>query len=159
LSVYGDRSEHQANQGDIFEDAQLEGSWRHSATVMVISHDCDCDKYLKPQTPLSETAKDEWRVTVAEVQPLSDIHPNRRGPAQRDAMPRYFPLAAEGPLPEVVVDLWTEQPIRFGALLQCKRVASLSPESRVALWQKIVRLRLGKDFRAILEGEVPPDAA
>ncbi len=126
---------------------------------MLISHDCDCDKYLKPKTPLSETELHEWRVTVAEVQLLSALHVNRRAPAEKDEMPRFLPLVAEGGFPAQVVDLWTEQPIRFSELLKCKRIASLSPESRIALWWKIIRLRLGKDFNAIIKGKVPPDAA
>jgi hypothetical protein len=159
LAVYGDRSEHEANQGDIFEDVQLEGPWKHEAMVMLISHDCDCDKYLKPKVPLTESERDAWRVTIAEVQLLGDLHTNRRVPAEKNEMPRYLPLPAEGEHPAMVVDLWTEQPLRFLDLLKCKRKASLSPEWREQLWWKIVRLRLGKDFRAILEGKVPPDAA
>lgn len=159
MAVYGDRSEHEANQGDIFEGVRLEGPWRRTAKVMLISHDCDCDKYLDPKTPLTETQRDKFHVTVAEVQLLADLHKNRRAPAEKDAMPRYLPLPADGGLPAMVVDLWTEQPIRFGELLKCKRIASLSPEWRERLWWKIVRLRLGQHFREILEGKVPPDAA
>jgi hypothetical protein len=159
LPVYGDRSKYAANQGDLFEKAQLEGPWHHEATVTLISHDCDCDKYLDPKTPITETERHNWRVTIAEVQLVADLHPNRKAPAREDKMPRYFPLPTEGELPEMVVDLWTEQPIRFGKLLECKRIASLSAEWRVKLWWKIIRLRLGKDFRAILEGKVPDDAA
>lgn len=74
-------------------------------------------------------------------------------------MPRYLPLPAEGDHPERVVDLWTEQPIRFETLLTCTRIASLSPEWRLKLWWKIIRLRLGMHYREIVEGKVPPDAA
>jgi hypothetical protein len=159
LPVYGDRSKYAANQGDIFEDVQLEGPWTHKARVMLISHDCDCDKFLDPKTPLSENERHAWRVTVAEVQLVSDLHANRRVPAQKDQMPRFLPLPAEGALPDMVVDLWTEQPIRFETLLKCNRVASLSKEWREKLWWKIIRLRLGEHFRDIIKGKVPADAA
>lgn len=61
MAVYQDRSEYKANQGDLFEDVPLECEWpvAEKSTVMVISHDCECDKYLKPNTPLTETQKYE----------------------------------------------------------------------------------------------------
>jgi len=159
VAVYGDRAKYEANQGDLFRRAPLEGPWVKRATVMLISHDCDCDKYIKPNTPLTEDEKEQWRVTVAEAHPISLLPASRAKAAREDKMARYFFLPSEGELQDTVVDLWTMQPIRFRSLLECKRVASLSPEWREKLWWKIIRLRLGEHFKAILEGKVPDDAA
>jgi hypothetical protein len=154
LAVYGDRSDHEANQGDIFRDVPLECSLAKASDVMVISHDCDCDKYLSPKTPLIETAKYEFRVTVAMVHPLSQLSGGRPKAVREDKMPRYLLLPAEGQCDKLVVDLWTEQPIRMCNLLKCSRRTSLSDEWRLKLWWKIIRLRLGSDYRAILTGEL-----
>ncbi len=159
LAVYSDRSQDEANQGDLFEGAQLECSFGGVATVMVISHDCDCDKFLKPNTPLTETERYEWRVTVALVHPLKELVASRIKAVREDKMARYLLLPAEDGLDDLVADLWTEQPIRMTALLDCKRRASLSDEWRTKLWWKIIRLRLGAEFKQILEGKPIIDAA
>ncbi len=127
--------------------------------VMVISHDCDCDKYLKPNTPLTEQERYEWRVTVAIVHPISQLRGGRKKAAKEDKMARYLVLAAEDQLEELVVDLWTVQPIRMMKLLECERIASLSDDSRNSLWWKIIRLRLGADYKRVLQGESLNDAA
>ena len=155
MAVYADRSEHEANQGDLFEKAPLECPFPPplaTPTVMVISHDCDCDKYLKPNTPLTESERHEWRVTVAIVHPISLLSGGRPKAVRQDEMPRYLLLPEEGASKEMVVDLWTVQPIRMAALLACERCASLSDEWRTRLWWKIIRLRLGANYKEILEG-------
>lgn len=159
MAVYADRSEHEANQGDLFEEATLECSLGTTATVMVISHDCDCDKYLKPNTPLTESERYEWRVTVAMVHPISQLSGGRPKAAREDKMSRYLVLPAEGNFEELVVDLWSEQPIRMTSLLEHVRLASLSDEWRTKLWWKIIRLRLGAEYKQILEGKYLIDAA
>lgn len=130
----------------------LESGLLKVAMVMLISHDCDCDKYLKPNTPLTERERYEWRVTVAIVHPLEQLTGGRRRATREDKMPRYLMLPAEDGLVDLVVDLWSVQPVRMAKLLDCKRRASLSDEWRTKLWWKIIRLRLGANFRAILEG-------
>jgi hypothetical protein len=159
VPVYGERPE-AINQGDIFEQVPFlappagDASWG-----MVISHDCDIDKFLHPNRPLSPTARASWRITVAVVHPVDDLGGGRPGDVRADRMPRYFFLEAEGELPDLCADLWTEQPVRAEQLVRCPRIASLSPETRVRLWWKIIRLRLGQHYRSILEGNVPADAA
>lgn len=156
MAVYQDRSEHDANQGDLFEDVPLECAWPavEKSTVMVISHDCECDKYLKPNTPLTETQKYQWRTTVALVHSISQLTGGRPNAVRKDAMSRYLLLPDENGVGELVVDLWTIQPVRTGALLECSRLASLSDEWRNRLWWKIIRLRLGEEYRQILEGHL-----
>jgi hypothetical protein len=153
VAVYQDRSEHKVNQGDLFGEVPLECTWPavETATVMVISHDCECDKYLKPNTPLTETQKYEWRCTVAAVHSINLLTKGRPKAVRRDAMSRYLLLPDEEGRGELVVDLWTIQPVRMGTLLECKRLASLSDEWRNMLWWKIIRLRLGEKYRQILE--------
>jgi hypothetical protein len=107
---------------------------------------------------LTEAERYAWCVTVAIVHPIEELNPSRRKAAQEDAMPRYLVLPAEGEFGELVVDLWTEQPVRMMALLECARQASLSDESRTRLWWKIIRLRLGREYREILKGEFPVNA-
>jgi hypothetical protein len=160
LAVYGDRSQYDANQGDIFADVLLSVPMSDpSSDVMLISHDCDCDKYLRPSTPLTEPQQEAWCVTVAIVHPIELLTGGRPRAVRDDAMARYLHLPAEGEFEELVVDLWTEQPVRMVELLACERMASLSPEWRERLWWKIIRLRLGKSYRDILEGNVPDDEA
>lgn len=153
MAVYADRSEHKANQGDLFEKVTLDCPLPSidSPTVMVISHDCDCDKYLEPNTPLTEIAKYEWRVTVAVAHPIEMLSGGRPKAVRENAMPRYLLLPDEDGLGDLVVDLWTVQPVRMAALLACTRIASLSDEWRLKLWWKIIRLRLGEHYRQILE--------
>jgi len=162
MAVYADRSQYPVNQGDIFRAVPFpvgRAQERPPLAGMVVSHDCDCDKFLNPSTPLPDEEKAAWRVTVAWVHPLSDLAPDRQKLVREDRMPRYVHLPSEGKIPELVVDLSYEQPVRMVDLLACKRIASLSPKARNTLWWKIVRLRLGRHFQAILRGEVPDDAA
>jgi hypothetical protein len=159
LPVYADRPD-PINQGDIFERVPfLDPPAGEAAWGMVISHDCDVDKFVKPDRPLTPIAHESWRITMAVVHPVDDLGRNRAGNVRADRMPRYFFLPAEGELPDLCADLWTEQPIRARELLECPRIASLSPDTRERLWWKMIRLRLGQHFRSILEGNVPPDAA
>lgn len=159
MPVYQDRPD-PINQGDIFDGVPFldppsgEMSWG-----MVISHDCDADKFLQPARPLTQTAFESWRLTVAVVHPVDELGGGRAGDVRADRMPRYFYLEAERDLPELCADLWTVQPVRAAELVECDRVASLSPASRERLWWKIIRLRLGRHYRSILQGDVPADAA
>jgi hypothetical protein len=160
VSVYTDRSENGLNQGDIFADVPFEqGPITGLQLGMVVSHDCDCDKFLKPSTSLSDEERDRWTITLAVVHPVDLLTEGRPKAVRADEMPRYLYLQAEDDHPEMCVDLWTEQPVRALTVLDCELVASLSTETRNQLWWKIIRLRLGKHFRSILQGEIPPDAA
>ena len=49
-------------------------------------------------------------------------------------------------LPELVADLWLEQPVPMERVLACERRASLSDEWRSRLWVQIIRLRTGRDL-------------
>jgi hypothetical protein len=159
LPVYGERPD-PINQGDIFRQVPfLDPPAGGASWGMVISHDCDVDKFLKPAKPLSTTARASWRITMAVVHPVDDLADDRAGHVRADRMPRYFFLQAEGDLPDLCADLWTEQSVRAEQLVGCPRVACLSPETRERLWWKMIRLRLGEHFKSILEGNVPPDAA
>jgi hypothetical protein len=160
VPVYSDRSENDVNQGDLFEDVPFPVPLIDAPLIgMVISHDCECDKFLKPRTPLTPEAREAWRITLACAHPLDMLPGGTAKAARDDATPRYLHLPAEDDVPELVVDLWTEQPVRMLELLDCDRSASLSTEYRNRLWWKIIRLRLGEHYRSILEGNIPPDAA
>jgi hypothetical protein len=160
LPVYEERPA-PVNQGDIFEDVPFlePGAAGAFTWGMVISHDCEVDKFRVPARPLTPEASEAWRFTMAVVHPIEDLNDDRARAVRANRMPRYLYLAAEGDLPELCVDLWTEQPVSAAAVMDCSRIACLSPESRVGLWWKIIRLRLGMEYKSILRGEVPPDAA
>jgi hypothetical protein len=104
---------------------------------------------------LTDVERENFRITVAHVHPIDELTGGRPRAVRSDSMPRYLHLPAEDAMPELVADLWLEQPVRVVDLLQCSRVASLSPEWRYRLWWKIIRLRLGQDYRRILQGENP----
>jgi hypothetical protein len=159
VSVYRER-EYEVNQGDLFAEVPFPVEMPGGPYMgMVISHDCDVDKFLRPDRPLSEPVRQAFRVTMAIAHPVDDLAGGRANHVRDDKMPRYFYLPAEGEFPDLCVDLWTEQPVRMLEVLACERVASLSTESKERLWWKIIRLRLGRHFQSILQGEIPPDAA
>jgi hypothetical protein len=159
VPVYAGRPD-PVNQGDIILDVPFpvppaEGP----AMGMVISNDCDVDKFLKPARPLSQQAHEAFSITMAVVHPLADLSEGRQHHVREDEMPRYLYLPAEEDLGELCVDLWTEQPVHMVDVVNLDVLASLSPEYRANLWWKIIRLRLGQHYRSILQGDVPPDAA
>jgi hypothetical protein len=153
VAVYADRTEDDANQGDIFADVPFTFLPLHeeprALLGLVISHDCDCDKFLKPKTPIPEEQRPVWPVTMAPVHSIDELTDGRRKAVRENAMPRYFHLPAGGALPELVADLWLEQPVVFELVLQKERRASLSDEWRSRLWAQIIRLRTGRDVKAI----------
>lgn len=162
MAVFAERSA-PVNQGDIFLGIPFQIDPPGPGCMgMVISHDCEVDKFMAPARPLTDTAREAWTFTVALVHPVDELGASRAGSVRADAMPRYFYLEADPDrpdLPELCVDLWTEQPVRALELVECERIASLSPASRLALWWKIIRLRLGEHYKSILTGDVPDDAA
>jgi hypothetical protein len=147
VAVYGDRSDHAANQGDIFEGVSFNG---FTMDGMVTSHDCVCDKYLAPRTPLSPDAAALFTVSVAPVHPVEQLTGDRRAAVRANNMPRYFYLPEEDERPELVADLYLEQPVVFAAILECERLTSLSAEWLARLWQHFLRLRLGEDYMTFL---------
>jgi hypothetical protein len=152
VPVYADRSTDDANQGDIFTDVSFAAYPRPDGDPslgMVISHDCDCDKFLKPKTPIPEEQRSIWPITIAPVHPIEELTGGRIKAARERAMPRYFHVPAEDGLPELVADLWLEQPVPIERVLVSDRQASLSDEWRGRLWTQIIRLRTGRDIQAI----------
>jgi hypothetical protein len=110
VAVYGDRSEYHANQGDVFVGVSFDGFVMDG---MVTSHDCVCDKFLNPRTPLSDEAAAAFRISVAPVHSIDELTGDRRAAVRADNMPRYFYLPEEDERPESVVDLYLEQPVIF----------------------------------------------
>jgi hypothetical protein len=147
VPVYDDRSDHDANQGDIFVDVPFTAySPGDAAWGMIVSHDCDCDKFLKPKTSIPDEQLPLWPITVAPVHPIELLTGGRVKAVRDGAMPRYFHLPEENGLPELVADLWLEQPVPMQQVLECDRQASLSDEWRTRLWTQIIRLRTGRDL-------------
>jgi hypothetical protein len=146
VPAYADRSEHQANQGDIFASVPFTVCPRSAAWGMIVSHDCDCDKFLQPRTPIPDDQRPVWPITMAPVHPIEELTGGRIRAVRDGAMPRYFHLPDENGLPELVADLWLEQPVAIEQVLACERCASLSDEWRARLWTQIIRLRTGRDL-------------
>ena len=113
---------------------------------MIAAHDCVCDKFLDPRTPLPDEVRQVWTITMAPVHPLADLTGDRVAAVRADRMPRYFYLPAEGDRPELVADLYLEQPVRFLRVLEGDRLTSLSAEWIARLWTQFMRLRLGEDY-------------
>lgn len=134
MPVYADRSSDAANQGDIFEDVPFATVPDGAAWGMIVSHDCDCDKFLKPKTPIPDDQRPVWPITMAPVHPIEQLTGGRIKAVRNREMPRYFHLPAEAGLPELVADLWLEQPVPMEQVLRCERHASLSDEWRSHLW-------------------------
>jgi hypothetical protein len=150
VPAYEDRSSDDANQGDIFVDVPFTIRPEGSAWGMIVSHDCDCDKFLKPKTPIPEEQRPVWPVTMAPVHPIDQLTGGRIKAVRDGAMPRFFHLPEEAGLPELVADLWLEQPVAMEQVLACERSTSLSDEWRSRLWAQIIRLRTGRDLAKAL---------
>jgi hypothetical protein len=148
VAVYGDRSEYAANQGDVFEAVEFNG---FTMDGMITAHDCVCDKYLNPRTPLDEEAAARFTISVAPVHAVDALTGDRRAAVRSNNMPRYFYLPEEDGRPELVADLYLEQPVVFAAVLEQPRLASLSPEWLGRLWQQFLRLRLGENYMEFLK--------
>lgn len=163
MTVYQDRSEDDANQGDIFSGVRFAVLPRPSENEgmlgMIVSHDCDCDKFLKPKTPIPEDQRSIWPITMAPVHPIGLLTGGRIKAVRERQMPRYFHLPEEDDLPELVADLWLEQPVFFERVLEEERCASLSDAWRARLHQQIIRLRTGRDVRAIVRALDEAEAA
>jgi hypothetical protein len=154
VAVYCDRSSDDANQGDIFEDvpfAVFPRSDGQSSLGMIISHDCDCDKFLKPKTPIPEQDRTTWPITMAPVHVIDELTGGRAKAVRDGDMRRYFHLPAESDLDELVVDLWLLQPVPMEQIMLCVRRASLSDEWRPRLWAQIIRLWTGRSIEAIAQ--------
>ena len=154
MPVYEDRSSDEANQGDIFADVPFVAYPRPDGDAslgIVISHDCDCDKFLKPKTPIPEEQRSIWPITMAPVHPIDELTGGRMKAARERAMPRYFHLPAEDDFPELVADLWLEQPVPIERVIASERRASLSDEWRGRLWTQLIRLRTDRDIQAIVQ--------
>jgi len=153
VPVYEDRSEDDANQGDVFADVPFGLYPRPDGDAslgMIISHDCDCDKFLKPKTPIPEDQLPLWPITLAPVHPIEELTASRIKAVRDGKMPRYFHLPENGELPELVADLWLEQPVPMQQVLACERQASLSDEWRGRLWAQVIRLRTGRDLSSAI---------
>jgi hypothetical protein len=151
VAAYTERPDDQANQGDIFVDVPfavppLEGV---AAYGMIVSHDCDCDKFLKPKSPIPDEQVEVWPITMAPVHPIAFLTGGRQKAVRENRMPRYFHLPADDEMAELVADLWLEQPVPIHTVLQCKRASSLSDEWRGKLQAQIVRLRTGVDVSTL----------
>lgn len=144
--VYADRSGDAANQGDVFDGLSFGG---RTMDGMITAHDCVLDKYLVPNR-ITQAEAQHFMVSVAPVHPLDLLTGDRPANARAGRMPRYFYLPAEGERGELVVDLWLEQPMRFADILSRQRVTSLSDQWLGRLWQQLIRLKLGEDYKAIL---------
>lgn len=155
MAVYQTRDQ-QLNQGDIFEDVPLltvDGADRPPkiARGMVVSHDCDCDKYFNEVQRGRATGPELWPATVAPVYDLTELRGGQSGDARAGRIKRFFYIAPEGNFGEMVADLWFEQPVSIAQLIELPRVASLSDDWLKRLHIQIWELRTRKPLPGVLE--------
>lgn len=158
MAVYQAR-EYPLNQGDLFGEVPLlsvDGSKRPDkvARAMVVSHDCDCDKYFSEIERGRAREPDLWPVTVAPVYELSDLRGGQGGDARAGRIKRFFYIAPEGDHGEMVADLWFEQPVSITQLLALPKIASLSDEWLKRLHIQIWELRTRRLLPALEPAEV-----
>lgn len=151
MAVYKDRSADDVNQGDIFDGVSFTAITSITMMGMVVSHDCDCDKFLKPKNPIPDEQRPLFPITVAPVHLISQLPPEWASLVRESRMPRYLHLPAEGEFEELVVDLWHEQPVPIVTVLEQTRLASLSDEWRSRLWTQIIRLRTRRNLRELAQ--------
>ena len=148
VAVYVERPE-DASQGDVFAAVPFAGAGTSEGfrmDGMITAHHCVCDKFFR----LSGDEAERFVVAVAPVHSFDELTGGRRPAAREGHMPRYFYLPAEASRPELVVDLYLEQPVRMVDLLVCDRLSSLSAEWLGRLWQQFLRLRLREDYMAFI---------
>jgi hypothetical protein len=156
VAVYQERPD-ALNQGDLIQEVPFTIPLGNERSVkvmlgLVLQHDCDCDKFLKPRTPIPEEQQPAWAITVAPAHPISDLTGGRPKAVREGNMSRYFWLPAEGDVDELVADLWLEQPIPIVQLLERRRVASLSDDWRLRLWAQVFDLRTRLDPADVFAG-------
>ena len=149
MAVYANRDEHRANQGDVFADVPFMGD--RVLAGMITSHDCVCDKYLDENTSLAREQLEVFVVSVAPVHGIDLLSGSWQAAVRADKMPRYFHLPAEAGIPELVADLYHEQPVRFAAVLEGARLSSLSQEALGRLYEQFMRLRFGREYMRFCE--------
>lgn len=145
MPVYEDRDE-PVNQGDIFEDVPFvlpRGEERPTVELMgmIISHDCDCDKFFSERDRGRLEEPERFCVAVAPAYPCEELQGGQCGDARAGRIRRFFWLPAERDLPELVIDLWFEQPVPITQLLDRSRRVSLSDDYRRRLHIQIWELR------------------
>lgn len=159
MPVYGEPEEpDQLNQGDLLEEVPFIGQdARDPGRVetmlgVVTANSCDCDKFFSAgEKGAGEDLLATWPILVAPVHPPELLVGGQAGDARSGRMPRYFPLPAEDPLPELVIDLGREQAIPAPVLVERRRQACLDEETLrrlyVHLWVLRTRLKPEDVFR------------
>lgn len=147
--VYGPR-EHQLNQGDLYESVPFHlpvgksdvSSDFERMLGLVTSHGCDCEKYDRAvQRGQTQETLDRMPLLAAPVHDLEDLNASLAGDVRKVRVPRYFYMPADEHQPELVADLWFEQPVAIPQLLDLEHRATLDEEWRLKLIVQIFRLR------------------
>lgn len=94
--------------------------------MIVVSHNCDCDK---------ATEKEPLRpITIAPLQRLDDLPDGKGGHARRGVMSRYWALAPEqDPAAEYGVDWALMQPTLAETLMDGNRILSMDDDGQLLL--------------------------
>jgi len=104
---------------------------------LVISHSCDIDKFREERPKLATRARNAWPVTLAPVYGLENLDAGQAGDVRAGRHRRYFHLPSEAKIPELMADLWMQQPVPIVRVLALKRRATLDPEWVARLWLHI----------------------
>lgn len=138
MPVYGP-PEKELNQGDVVADVPFIGRRLRDTTSVVLpglitSNGCDLDKYWELREDLSRNQKLAWPVTLAPLHGLEGLDHGAAGDARGNRHRRYFYIPAEGQQPEMVADLWLQQPVPLALVQRLERRATLSDEWVARLW-------------------------
>ncbi len=160
--VYRDDSEYPLDQGYILERVPIripEPNGKHRETHMlavVTQHGCDCEKFDHAKE--KNQATDHFAVQVAPVFEIKHLRDDGKHKDIRSGrVPQYFSIPSEDKRPELVADLWLEQPLPTADLLQLKRVDSLSEEWCRRLVIQIFVLRSRVEVKDVFREEFLSD--
>jgi hypothetical protein len=124
---------HPLNQGDILDDVVFlvplgDEHYVESGKVMIVSHDCECDRSIErigvPLSAAPLTSFDE----------IDGANPGDSGNVRAGRHSRYWALPEDPPMDGGwAVDFALLQPVLVGRLSQGRRVASIDDDGRLAL--------------------------
>jgi hypothetical protein len=138
LPVYGP-PEKDLNQGDLIAEVPFISRRRRDCEAVVLAglvttNSCDLDKYTELRDSLTRNQRLAWPVTVAPLYGLEDLDRAAAGDVRAHRHRRYFYLPREAPQPEMMADLWLQQPVPLSVITRLNRLATLSDEWLARLW-------------------------
>lgn len=133
------------SQGDVFDNFEFlvplpGGFYKETGRVIVVSHNCDCDK-ASGTDPLRP-------ITIAPLQRLDDLPDGKGGHARHGQMWRYWALApVQDPEAEYGVDWSLMQPTLADALVDGNRILSMDDDGQLLLADRASRMLTQRELK------------